>query len=142
MRRTSTSISTFTDNTGRVIKADVEVTQEGTGIHRTFTVERGGVFRPEPLNPRKKGHWGRVATVLGFRSIDSGLYVILRFADDGSKGYALAVCRRERSDGVHDQGPLSRWGVPPLGTRSASGHAFRLWARVPPLGTRSASGHA
>jgi len=90
MRRTSTSISTFTDNTGRVIKADVEVTQEGTGIHRTFTVERGGVFRPEPLNPRKKGHWGRVATVLGFRSIDSGLYVILRFADDGSKGYALA----------------------------------------------------
>jgi len=30
---------------------------------------------------------------------------------------ALAVCRRERSNGVHNRGPLSGWGVPPLVTR-------------------------
>ena len=29
----------------------------------------------------------------------------------------LAVCRRERSAGLHDRGPLSRWGVPPMVTR-------------------------
>ena len=51
---TTTSICTFIDNKGEVVRADVEVTQEGTGIHRAFTVERGGVFRLEQLNPRKK----------------------------------------------------------------------------------------
>ena len=97
--------------------AEVLVAEVGTNLtrfptHRHLTSWAG--LCPGNNESAGKRHGGK--TRKGSPWLRAALVEAAKAAGRSKKTY-LAVCRRERSNGVHNRGPLSGWGVPPLVTR-------------------------